>query len=136
MKIEDLHIPCLSDKQKTKLVEAAEQTALRFCAPVYLVGSSLWNQYPNDLDIYVAVKSDSYLRMFTNYNKYSESEEDHMKNILDMKIQQAKIYKKQKEYFEERIRGWDFDIKFQSKEQFLQHKEDNLRLDFVYSNLW
>ena len=131
-----LHIPCFTDAQKIALVEGAEQTALRYCCPVYLVGSSLVSEYPNDIDIFIAVSEDTYLRLFTNYNKLSQSEEDHMQNILDMKIQVAKIYQKQKVYFESRIKGWDFDIKFQNIEQFKQHSDNSLRLDSVYSKVW
>lgn len=131
-----IQIPCLTEKQTTELVEAAEQVALRFCCPVYLVGSAIDYEYPNDIDIYIACTGDTYIKLFTNYNKKTESEEDHIDNIRAMKIQQAKIYQKQKIYFEDRIKGWDFDIKFQNIDQFLQHEGNSIRLDYVYKTVW
>jgi hypothetical protein len=84
----------------------------------------------------IACTGDAYLRMFTNYNRKTESDEDHLGNIDAMKIQQAKIYKKQKDYFESRVKGWDFDVKFQNIEQFLQHSGNNIRLDTIYKTVW
>lgn len=132
----DIHLPAFKGTQKKILVEASEQVALRFCSPVYLVGSSIWNLYPNDIDIYIAVNEQTYLRLFTNYNRATESEENHLQNMRDMRVQQAKIYKKQKEYFMNRIKGWDFDVKFQDVRQFKQHKENKVRLDTVFKELW
>ncbi len=132
----ELEIPCLSNRQKVDIVEASEQTALRFCAPVFMVGSALDSEYPNDIDIFIGLEGDAYIRLFCNYNRLSESDNDHFKNMKEMKIQQAKIYKKQKQYFESRVKGWDFDIKFQNIEQFMQHKDKKLRLDYVYSEVW
>jgi hypothetical protein len=129
-------VKCLTPQQRVALVEAAEQTALRYCAPVYLVGSATWNMYPNDIDIYIAVQEQTYLRLFTNFGKASESESDHMKNMEDMKLQQARLYKKNKEYFEKRVKSWDFDVKFEHINQFLQHKGDRVRLDTLYMHLW
>lgn len=138
MIFDKIDIPCLTDTQKIALIEAAEQTALRYCAPVYLVGSSLSSLYPRDLDIFIAVKGDSYLRLFTNYNKKTEHEGEgcHTKNAVAMQVQQARIYQKNKAYFESKVKGWDFDVKFQNIDQFLQHKGDKLRLDLVYEKLW
>lgn len=133
---ENVHIPSFTGKQTRELIEASEQVALRFCAPVYLVGSATHSVFPNDVDIFIAVSSESYLRLFTNYNRKTESEQDHLKNIDAMKIQQAKIYKKQKDYFESRIKGWDFDVKFQNIEQFKQHKDKKVRLDYIYKEVW
>lgn len=101
-----IKIPCLTGK----LVEASEQVALRFCCPVYLIGSSIESLYPNDIDIMIACSGDTYLRLFTNYNRKTESDSDHIGNIKEMKIQQAKIYQKQKLYFESKMKGWDFEI--------------------------
>jgi hypothetical protein len=131
-----LDIPCLTKPQQKKLIEAAEQMALRFCAPVFLVGSAVSKMYPNDIDIYIAVTGESYLKLFTNYGKKTESETDHVANIEDMQRQQAKIYKKQKDYFESRVNGWDFDVKFQNKEAFLKHEGERIRLDMVFVELW
>ena len=131
-----IKIPCLTGTQTKVLIEAAEQMALRFCSPVYLVGSAIGNVYPNDIDIYIAVSGESYIRLFSNYNRKTESESNHLQNIKDMQIQQAKIYQKQKVYFEERIKGWDFDIKFQNIDQFVQHKGKTIRLDFIFKEMW
>jgi len=131
-----IEIPCLTGKQTQALIEAAEQVALRFCSPVFLVGSAVEKIHPNDIDIYVAVNGQTYLRLFTNYGRKTESESDHVKNMDDMKIQQAKIYKKQKDYFESKVKAWDFDIKFQNLEQFLKHDGKRIRLDYIYSNVW
>lgn len=132
----DIHLPAFTSQQKDTLVECAEQLALRFCAPVFLVGSAIDNYYPNDIDIYIAVNETTYLRLFTNYNRLSESKDDHVKNIEAMKLQQAKIYRKQKEYFMERILGWDFDVKFQNYQAFSQHKGQKIRLDLAYLRIW
>ncbi len=132
----ELDIKCLNGQQQRRLIESAEQTALRFCAPVYLVGSAINNLYPNDIDIFIAVKGETYLRLFTNYNKKTESQTDHLQNMKDMQIQQARIYRKQKEYFESQIKGWDFDVKFQVIDSFIQHTGERIRLDTVYSDLW
>ena len=137
--MELLNIPCLTDTQIIALIECAEQTALRFCAPVYLVGSAVSKLYPNDIDLYVAVKGDSYIRLFANYNRKTEAKDSHgchTENIKAMQIQQAKIIRKQKEYFESKIKGWDFDIKFQIIETFVQHKGERIRLDRIYEGLW
>ena len=132
---EKLYFPCFTEKQTKRLVEAAEQVALRFCAPVYLVGSATFSQYPNDIDIFIAVSSASYLRLFCNYNRATESE-DHLQNMKEMQIQQAKIYKKQKDYFESCVKGWDFDVKFQVFEQFQQGIGTKIRLDTIYKKVW
>lgn len=131
----EVEIPCLTKTQIRELVEAAHQTALRFCSPVYLVGSSVKSLYPNDIDLFIAVPGDTYLRLFTNYNRNSESE-DHILNIQRMQIQQARILQKQKKYFESQVKGWDFDIKFQHSEAFLQHSGERIRLDFIYEGVW
>ena len=130
------HLRCLSGHQKKLFVEACEQIALRFCSPVYLVGSAIDSLYPNDIDLYVVTNEQTYLRMFTNYNKMTESEEDHLANVKAMQVQQAKIYKKQKDYLMERIKGWDFDVKFQYKKHFIQHLDEQVRMDMVYKELW
>ncbi len=132
----DVEIPCLSKSQRRDLVEASHQVALRFCSPVYLVGSALDSEYPNDLDIYVAVPGETYLRLFTNYNRASQSKEDHILNIQRMSIQQARLYQKQKQYFESKVKGWDFDVKFQIVDQFVKHEGKKLRLDFIFDGVW
>lgn len=129
-------IRCLTKKQIEGLMFAAQQTALRFCCPVYLVGSAVDSMYPNDIDIYIVVESDTYMRLFTNFNRLSESETDHMKNSRDMLIQQAKMYRKQKKYFEGRVNSWDFDVKFESKESFFKREGKRIRLDTIYEGLW
>lgn len=134
--IELPEIMCLTDEQIEKLVFASEQTALRFNCPVYLVGSALSTMYPNDIDIYIACSSNTYMRLFTNFGRKSESLEDHVANMNDMKIQQAKMYKKQKDYFESHIKGWDFDVKFENIDSFMQRKGKKLRLDEIYNKLW
>jgi hypothetical protein len=136
MKNQSNEIPCLTEEQKEKLIEAAEQTALRFCAPVYLVGSALTKTDPNDIDIYVAVDEQTYLRLFTNYGKKAESESDHVFNMKAMQVQQAKIYKKQKEYYYSKVKSWDFDIKFQVREPFLKVDAPRIRLDAIYEGVW
>jgi hypothetical protein len=132
----EVEIPCLSKDQKQSLVEAAHQTALRFCSPIYLVGSALESEYPNDIDLYIAVPGHTYLRLFTNYNRSTESSDDHYINSQRMQIQQARIYQKQKQYFESKVKGWDFDIKFQNHDQFVKHEGKRLRLDFIYEGVW
>lgn len=131
----EIEIPCLSKIQRRELVECAHQTALRYCSPIYLVGSALTSEYPNDIDLFIAVPGATYLRLMTNYNRANESE-DHMLNIQRMSIQQARLYQKQKRYFESKIKGWDFDIKFQNVESFMKHDGLRMRLDFLYEGVW
>lgn len=129
-------LPCLTHQQMRRLIESAEQIALRFCSPVYLVGSAVSKKFPNDIDIYVACNGETYLRLFTNYGRLTESKNDHLKNMKAMQVQQAKIIKKQKEYFCSQIKGWDFDIKFQVIDSFMQHQGKRIRLDEIYKEVW
>lgn len=130
-----IQIPCLNKEEIETLIFSAVQVALRFSCPVFLVGSAVDSAFPNDIDIYCAIKGDAYLRLFTNYGRKSQSD-DHMENCRMMKIQMAKIYKKQKEYFESKIKGWDFDVKFQIIDQFMKHEGKRIRLDSVYEGVW
>lgn len=131
-----IELKCLTKEQQEKLIHCAEQTALRFCSPVYLVGSAVNSEYPNDIDLIIAVSGETYRRLFANYNRRTESQEDHLGNCNAMSVQQAKIYKKQKEYFEKNIKGWDFDVKFQIKEQAIEQKGEKIRLDTIYESVW
>ena len=50
----NIKVPCLTNEQVKSLIEAADAVSLRFNAPVFLVGSAVKSERPNDIDIYIA----------------------------------------------------------------------------------
>jgi hypothetical protein len=56
-------IPCLDKHTEQQLIRAANETALRFMAPIYLCGSAVDSKDPLDIDIFMVVTERQFKRL-------------------------------------------------------------------------
>lgn len=99
---------------------AADETAIRFLSPVYLVGSYIKNpEKAKDIDIYMVTTKARFFRLFG-----PDDSGDQMDRIF-------RFRKKQKLYFENYITDKDIDFKITTTEHFFKNKEDKLKLDNI-----
>lgn len=125
-------VPILGDYGSHTLCQLANNTALRFGAPVFLVGSALTSKEPLDIDIVMQVFDNQYDRIIapeseTNWAYHSGKIDNGWKRWLRFQM-------KQKEYFESGLRPWniEIDFKIQRFNLFYAHtaKFKKARLDF------
>lgn len=92
----------------------AENIAIRFNCPLYLVGSFISIGIDAmDIDIIMPMSEDRMMRLFKS-------------NVFNDRW--FKFILKQKEYMEEHLRDWDIDFKVQSKQKFDKIKEQRIKL--------
>lgn len=101
------------------LKHLANNCAIRFKSPVYLVGSFVDDpENAIDIDIILVLTNDRFKRLFkAAWPCWNE--------------RRWKFRKKQKEYFEIHVPDWDFDFKVQTLSQFRKHKGKRIKLDNV-----
>jgi len=98
---------------------AADQTAIRFLSPVYLVGSFISNKkHALDIDIVLVLTEDRFHRLFNRDGR-----------ILNDRV--FNFRKKQKLYFEKIIKYYDIDFKVQRIWEFEEIKKKKLKLDSI-----
>jgi hypothetical protein len=89
--------------------------AVRFYAPVYLVGSFIEKGIDAlDIDIIMVITSDRWMRIFRQ---------------KDWNERQFRFIKKQRDFLEQFLQGRDIDFKVQTYETFGKHNEARIRLD-------
>lgn len=100
---------------------AANELAIRFLCPVYLVGSFLTNpKEALDIDVIFVMNEKRMKRLFGD---------------IHFNDKQLKWRRKQKIYLEDHLRTYDFDVKVQLPKQFDYYSEPSMRLDSVDNNL-
>lgn len=103
------------------LMGSAHECSLRFLCPIYLVGSFLTNpEKAKDIDLIFVMSEDRIKRLFGS---------------LHFNDKRLAWRRKQKIYFEDNLRTWDFDIKIQTPKHFDYYSKDSLRLDSVPDDL-
>lgn len=119
-------IPGLSNFESIVLQLSADGVAMRFCSPVYLIGSSLEHGKPLDIDIVIVVTKMQFFHLVGVFEK--EYHESLTKNeVTEARLRMARLTKKYRESFEGV--NLDVDLKFQTHEKFFSHNGERLRLD-------
>lgn len=107
----------LYDAKILCLKACADETAIRFLSPLYLVGSfATWPNEAKDIDILMVTTKDRFIRLF--------GEEE-------FNDRQFQFRKKQKLDFEMHLTSADIDFKVVTMEQFIRHKGKKLKLDKI-----
>lgn len=122
-------VPAIDLHAERQLLRAANETALRFMAPVYLCGSAMTSGSPLDLDIFLVVAEKQFRRLIG-----CSSEELQRKMLFEKPDDQnflrlARFYKKQKQYFESFVYSLDIDFKVKTFDQFFSIEVPRRRLD-------
>lgn len=117
---------CLDALYNRMLVAAATQTAKRYCAPIYLVGSSLILEDALDLDIFMVVDNRQYSNLIGE--RYSGT---NLHNAVfgDNYMREARLITKNKTYFEGFVHTHDIDFKIETFDRFFKIKDRKIRID-------
>lgn len=129
-KLKKSKVPCLDNFAWHDLVCRSTNTAMRFCAPIYLVGSALTHKEPLDLDIIMVVPEKQFTKLMGgSKQKYDRAWQLQAVNRSPEWRRYARFIKKQRDYFYSYTHVYDIDFKIQEEVAFKKTKGKKLRLD-------
>jgi len=124
-------IACLSPLMNKLMICAACNIAMRFCAPVYVVGSSIIYDNPLDIDIILVVSEKQFKNLIGTTGEINTAYINNEPSPAYLRW--ARFTMKQKRYFEERVSEWDIDFKITTRKQFFKVQGRKIRLDVFKS---
>jgi hypothetical protein len=123
-----IETPGLDTFERVALQMAAAAMAMRFCCPVFLVGSCMEKREAADIDLIMVVSNKQMIRLFGATKK--QMLDSHKINEFDASyFKWAKFTKKYKHFFEDSGLSMDVDFKIQTPEEFAEQKGPRARLD-------
>jgi len=106
------------EKNIKLLKQCADEMAIRFLSPMYLVGSYVdKHETAKDIDLLLVVTDTRFKRLFG-----AEEDSNHMQRVFEFR-------KKQKLYFEMYIQNMDIDFKVVTLDGLVAVKKKRIKLD-------